>query len=102
MNPENQNKSLQKKVYNIVKKIPKGKVTTYKNIGVEIKTKAYRAIGNALNKNTDFEKIPCHRVVRSNGEIGGYVKGKKAKEQLLKKEGITIKKGKITRLKNFL
>lgn len=77
----------QEKVYNIVKKIPKGQVSTYKEVARMIgKPKAYRAVGNALNKNP-FEEVPCHRVIRSDGEVGGYAKGTKVKIQLLRREG---------------
>ena len=70
------------KVYALCKKIPKGKVTTYKIIAKKLKTKAYRAVGNALNKNKTPIKIPCHRVVSSDRSIGGYSKGVKKKIQL--------------------
>lgn len=77
----------QEKVYNIVKKIPKGKVLTYKEVARMIgKPKAYRAVGNALNKNP-FKDVPCHRVIKGDGKIGGYAKGTKEKVRLLKKEG---------------
>lgn len=48
--------------------------------------KAYRAVGNALNKNRDFINIPCHRVIRSDGKAGGYVLGVKKKIELLQEE----------------
>ena len=83
------------KVYNIVKTIPKGKVTTYKEIAEQLNTKAYRAVGNALNKNRNKD-VPCHRVIKSNGEIGGYAHGKNKKIKILKSEGIKIKNNKIT------
>jgi methylated-DNA-[protein]-cysteine S-methyltransferase len=84
------------KVFSVCKKIPKGKITTYKEIAIDIKNNnSSRAIGNALNKNTNLIKIPCHRVIRSNGEIGGYAKGQKEKIKLLKSEGIEIKNNKI-------
>jgi len=83
------------KVYEIVKKISKGEVLTYKEIAkLAGKPKAYRVVGNILNKNRD-SKIPCHRVIKSNGEIGGYKYGTKRKIAQLKKEGIIIKKSKI-------
>lgn len=88
-------KNFNEKVWNLTKKIPKGKVTTYKIIGKKLKTKAYRAVGNALNKNPYWPKVPCHRVVKSNGEIGGFSRGIKEKIKLLKKEGIEIKQRKI-------
>lgn len=79
------------KVLELVKKIPKGKVTTYKIIAKKLNSEAYRAVGNALNKNKKPIVIPCHRVVRSDGNLGGYSKGIKKKIFLLKKEGIEIK-----------
>lgn len=75
------------KVFNVVKKIPRGSVLTYKDIAMRAGSpSAYRAVGNILNKNLD-KNIPCHRVIRSDGKIGGYNKGTKNKEKILKKEG---------------
>lgn len=75
------------KVFEVVKKIPKGKVLTYKEVAKRVgDAKAARAVGNILNKNHD-PKIPCHRVVRSDGKLGGYNRGKREKEKILKKEG---------------
>lgn len=88
-------KSFNKKCYDILKKVPKGKVTTYKSISEKLKTKAYRSVGNAMNRNPYAPKIPCHRVINSNGRIGGFNKGIKNKIKLLKKEGIEIKNNKI-------
>lgn len=79
--------TFKEKVYNIVKKIPKGKVLTYKEIAEKIgNPKSYRAVGNVLNRNND-KSIPCHRVIRSDGKIGGYNRGILIKKQMLKKEG---------------
>ena len=74
-----------------VSKIPRGKVLTYKQIAERIgKPNAYRAVGNALAKNPMPIIIPCHRVIKSNGEIGNYsFGGKKNKISLLKREGIS-------------
>ncbi len=59
---------------------------TYKQVAEKIGSpKSYRAVGNALNKNYDIN-IPCHRVVKSNGELGGYNRGAKNKEELLRIE----------------
>ena len=85
----------QKRVYELCKKVPKGKVTTYKEIARKMGTKAYRAVGMALNKNPFAPKIPCHRVVGNNGHLVGFAKGLKKKAQMLKKEGIKIKNNKI-------
>lgn len=90
------------KVWNLCKMIPKGKVSTYKKIAKALNTKACRAAGNALNKNPYAPKVPCHRIVNSNGKIGGFAKGLKAKIKLLKKEGIKIKNNKIENLEKVL
>lgn len=80
-----------KEVYKIVRKIPRGCVLTYKEVaGLAGLPRAYRAVGNILNKNRDFKNIPCHRVVRSDGKIGGYILGVKKKAELLKKEKIRV------------
>lgn len=89
------------KVYKLCKKIPKGKVSTYKEVAQALKTKGYRAVGNALNKNS-YKTVPCHRVINSNGKIGGFAKGTKAKIKLLKKEGIKIKNNKIINFEEVL
>ena len=71
------------KVYREVKKIQKGKIATYKEIAEAInRPKAWRAVGNILSKNFD-PKIPCHRVVRSDGKAGGYNRGTAKKILLL-------------------
>ena len=87
-------KQFYQKVYSLCKKIPKGKVATYKIIAEALNTKAYRAVGNALNKNKSAD-VPCHRVIKSNLEVGGFAKGTRKKIQLLKKEGIVIKNRRI-------
>jgi len=75
------------KVYRVVKKIPKGRVLTYKEVSRRVgKPSAYRAVGNVLNKNVD-PKVPCHRVIRSDGKIGGYRDGTIFKIKRLKEEG---------------
>jgi len=79
------------KVYEICNKVPKGKVTTYKAIADKMKSKAYRAVGQALNKNPFAPKVPCHRVVNSKGHLHGFARGLIAKSILLRKEGIIIK-----------
>lgn len=78
------------KVYEIVKNIPKGKTLSYKEVAVLAgKEKAFRAVGNILNKNYD-PKIPCHRVIRSDKKIGGYNRGEEKKKEILKTEGYNI------------
>lgn len=86
--------------YLALKKVPKGKITTYKEIANILGTKAYRAVGNAMNKNP-HNNVPCHRVVKSNGEVGGFARGTKQKIKILKKEGIEIK-GERINIKKYL
>lgn len=75
------------KIYRVVKKIPKGKTLTYSQVAKRAgRPKAIRAAGNILNKNFDL-KIPCHRVIRSDGKLGGYNRGAKNKIKLLRIEG---------------
>ncbi len=84
-------KSFTEKVYEVVRSIPKGKVLTYKEVANRIHNpKAYRAVGNALNKNRNKD-VPCHRVIKSDGSIGGYFWGSKKKREILKKEGVVLK-----------
>ena len=78
------------KIYQVVKSIPKGSVLTYKQVAKKAGfPRAWRAVGNVLNKNKDA-RIPCHRVVCSNGEAGGYNQGQREKIRKLKKEGIAF------------
>jgi methylated-DNA-[protein]-cysteine S-methyltransferase len=84
------------RVLKLVTMVPKGKVTTYKELARAMgNPKAYRAVANALARNPSPVKIPCHRVVRSNGEVGGYRLGTRQKAKLLLREGIKIENGKI-------
>ncbi|OGC06756.1 hypothetical protein A2230_01855 [candidate division WOR-1 bacterium RIFOXYA2_FULL_36_21] len=77
----------QQKVYETVKKIPKGETRSYEWVAIQIgNPKSARAVGNALNKNRSKE-IPCHRVIRKDGTIGGFASGRSAKREILKKEG---------------
>lgn len=85
----NKNKpTFRDKVLQVVRKIPKGKTLTYKQVATKAgNLNAYRAVGNIMSKNHD-RTVPCHRVVRSDGKIGGYNRGgAKKKKEILKKEG---------------
>ena len=97
-------KGFDEKCYDVLRKVPKGKVTTYKMIADKLGSKAYRAVGRAMNKNPhgfpSGGDVPCHRVVGSNGDLVGFAHGLKKKEEMLKKEGVEIKNGKID-LKKF-
>lgn len=87
--------SFKEKVFRVVKKIPRGRVRTYKEVAKRAKSpRACRVVGNVLNRNIN-PKIPCHRVIRSDRRVGGYRKGTKNKTGILKREGIKIRNGKI-------
>lgn len=90
---------LKEKVYDLCKRIPHGKISTYGIIAEKLNTKAYRAVGQALKYNEHPKEIPCFKIVKSNGEIGGYSGNKQdninKKIKLLEKEGIIIKNNKI-------
>ena len=78
----------QQKVWNELLKIPKGQVRTYQDIAHAIgNPKAVRAVANAIGANTLPIIVPCHRVIRKNGTLGGYRWGIEKKKKLLKKEG---------------
>ena len=83
----------QLKVWRYLKKIPKGQTRTYTDIAKAInKPKSVRAVANAVGKNPYAPKIPCHRVIRSDGSLGGYSGkgGINTKRKLLKSEGILL------------
>ena len=97
----------QKKVYKLLKKVPKGKVTTYGALAKKLKTSP-RAIGQAMRTNPFAPRVPCHRVIQSDGSIGGFrgrTKGKAISEKIamLKKEGVEIEKNLVEkkRIINF-
>ena len=84
----------QLKVWNYLRKIPKGKVKTYMDVAKAIgKPLAVRAVANAIGKNPYPPKIPCHRVIRSDGSLGGYSGkgGIQRKLHLLRSEEVFIK-----------
>jgi len=92
---QNNKSKFKNKVYKVVQRIPAGKVLTYKKVAqLAGRPKAWRAVGNILRRSAELSrshknknpKIPCHRVIRSDGQIGGYNKGVKKKKYLLKKE----------------
>ncbi len=87
---------LSSRVYKKLLEVPRGRVTTYaelaKAVGIE---NGSRAIGNIMNKNPNPVTVPCHRVVRSDGSVGGYAFGSTEKTQLLFSEGIKVRDGRI-------
>ena len=90
---------IEKKIYRKLLQVPSGKITTYKELARSVGLdNGQRVIGQIMKKNPFPVIIPCHRVVKSNGEIGGYAYGISIKKSMLVKEGISIKNNKI---KNF-
>ena len=90
------------KVRELCKKVPRGRVTTYKDLAEALGTKAYRAVGNAMNRNpygilkcSSGKMVPCHRVVDSKGYLHGFAHGLKKKAELLRKEGIKVENNAI-------
>ena len=78
------------RVYKITRRIPKGSVATYAIVARAIRNpQAVRAVGNSLNKNP-FKNVPCHRVIRSDGMVGGFARGAKEKIKILRREGVKI------------
>ena len=77
-------RSFYDKVYELVRRVPCGKITTYGIVAKSLNTKAYRAVGNAMNKNPYAPKVPCHRCVKSNGEVGGFASGTRNKIKRLR------------------
>ena len=88
--------------YKILHLIPKGKISTYKEIAEALNTKAYRAVGNAMAKNQNLITTPCHRIIKSDGSVGGYALGSTKKIMLLKKEGVSIKNGRVVDYEKFI
>ena len=92
-NNDSRGTKFEKKVWNYLKTIRKGSVKTYKQIAIAInRPKSARAVANAVGKNPFAPKIPCHRVIRSDGSLGGYSGkgGVKTKKLLLKREGVIV------------
>ncbi|SRR5258705_8235932 len=87
--------SFNEKVWALTARIPKGQVTTYGEIARKLNTRAYRAVGNALNKNPYSPAVPCHRVVGSDGRLTGFAGGLAKKQKMLAEEGVIIAKGKV-------
>lgn len=90
-----QKDTFNQRCYTLLRKVPKGKVTTYKALANALGTAAYRAVGNAMNKNPDAPRTPCHRVINADGRLGGFATGLPKKIAILKSEGIKIENQKI-------
>ena len=84
-------------------KVPSGKVTTYSGLAAMIgRPKAHRAVGTAMNKNPFAPEVPCHRVVKSNGDLGGFGGGSKLKIKRLQEEGVMVSNNKIIDFQSIL
>jgi len=93
-----------RRVYALTAKIPKGYVATYSQIAEIIGSRKYaRAVGNALHVNPFPPQIvPCHRVVKSSGDVGGYAAGARVKINMLIDEGVEVVNGKVNLEKNLI
>lgn len=100
-------KTFNERVWDKMRKIPRGKVTTYKQLSRALNTKAYRAVGNACKRNPYSPEVPCHRVVKSDGKIGGFggkISGPRVRKKIamLKKEGVRVKDSKVVEFEKIL
>lgn len=92
--------SFTERVFRAVARVPRGKVTTYLDVArVTGNPRAVRAVGNALNRNRN-SRVPCHRVVRSDGSVGGFAWGTEKKIRMLRAEGVAIVRERVD-LKKF-
>ena len=95
--------NLDKKIYKKLLEVPEGKITTYGELAKAVGIKnGQRAVGRIMNKNPYPVIIPCHRVVKSDGKVGGYAYGQQVKINMLSKEGIKIKEEKILDWENTI
>ncbi|MBA4732140.1 MAG: MGMT family protein [Candidatus Pseudothioglobus sp.] len=89
--------------YEALKKVPKGKVITYAGLARMIgRPKAHRAVGSAMNKNPYAPQVPCHRVVKSNGDLGGFATDIEVKIKRLQEEGVMVSDNKIVDFRSTL
>ena len=89
--------------YEALKKVPKGKVITYAGLARMIgRPKAHRAVGSAMNKNPYAPQVPCHRVVKSNGDLGGFATDLEVKIKRLQEEGVMVSDNKIVDFRSTL
>jgi methylated-DNA-[protein]-cysteine S-methyltransferase len=89
-----------KDVYDLLLKIPAGKVSTYGDLAKALGNPlASRQVGRILGRNPNPIKVPCHRIVMSNGKVGGYAYGSDRKRQLLEKEGLAFSNETVSNFK---
>ena len=99
----NGSESFSERCYVLLRQIPEGRVSSYREIAHALGSRAYRAVGNVMNHNpypTDL--YPCHRVVKSDGTVGGYVWGTEVKTKRLREEGLSIVEGKVVNFESLL
>ena len=95
--------SFQSECYEALKKIPAGNVISYGGLAEMIgRPNAHRAVGSAMNKNPFAPTVPCHRVVKSNGELGGFADDISVKIKRLQKEGVRVSNNKIVDFQSVL
>ncbi len=87
--------------FNLVKKIPRGRVSTYKEVALALGSSNFRLVGSILSENFD-ECVPCHRVILSSGKLGGFNRGLVEKRELLESEGILIVNDRVVDFKRVL
>lgn len=93
----------QEQVWRYCAQIPRGRVTSYRLLAKAIGSpQASRAVGNALNKNPYAPEVPCHRVVKNDGRLGGYAGGTAAKARILRQEGVFVKAGRVVDFRDKL
>lgn len=83
------------KVWALTARVPAGKVVTYGDIAKKLDSTAYRAVGQAMNRNPYSPAVPCHRVVGSTGKLTGFARGLAKKEAMLREEGVEVENGKV-------
>ncbi|MCS5592345.1 MAG: MGMT family protein [Gammaproteobacteria bacterium] len=95
--------NFQFKCYEALQRVPRGKVITYAGLAEMIgKPKAHRAVGSAMNKNPFAPEVPCHRVVKSNGDLGGFADDISVKIQRLHEEGVLVSGNKVVDFEKVL
>ncbi len=87
--------SFNERVWAVTATIPRGCVVTYGDIAHKLKSRAYRAVGMALNRNPHAPVVPCHRVVGANGKLTGFAQGLAKKQQMLQDEGVQVVDGRV-------
>ena len=83
------------RVWALTARVPRGKVTTYAELARAMKSKGYRAVGLAMNRNPFAPNVPCHRVVGSDGSLTGFAGGLPKKKRMLTSEGVSIRSGRV-------